>query len=57
MSITEKPELAPLDKLASQFGFAPPRDKGMNIVETFEAMLEGTVSAVITGLRLRRKAV
>ncbi|BCQ29059.1 hypothetical protein NK8_72490 (plasmid) [Caballeronia sp. NK8] len=48
VGITEKPELAPLDKLASQFGFEPPREKGMNIVETFEAMLEGKVSAVIS---------
>ena len=47
VGITEKPELAPLDKLASQFGFEPPREKGMNIVETFEAMLDGKVSAVI----------
>jgi molybdopterin-dependent oxidoreductase alpha subunit len=47
VGITEKPELAPLDKLASQFGFDPPRDKGMNVVEAFEAMIEGKVSAVI----------
>jgi molybdopterin-dependent oxidoreductase alpha subunit len=47
VGITEKPELAPLDKLASQFGFEPPREKGMNIVETFEAMLDGKVSAII----------
>jgi molybdopterin-dependent oxidoreductase alpha subunit len=47
VGITEKPELAPLDKLASQFNFEPPREKGMNIVETFEAMLDGKVSAVI----------
>ncbi|SAL83800.1 oxidoreductase alpha (molybdopterin) subunit [Caballeronia terrestris] len=47
VGITEKPELAPLDKLASQFGFDPPRDKGMNVVEAFEAMIEGKVSAVV----------
>jgi anaerobic selenocysteine-containing dehydrogenase len=47
VGITEKPELAPLDKLASQFNFEPPREKGMNIVEAFEAMLDGQVSAVI----------
>ena len=47
VGITEKPELAPLDKLASQFNFEPPREKGMNIVEAFEAMLDGKVSAVI----------
>jgi anaerobic selenocysteine-containing dehydrogenase len=30
VGISEKPELVPLDKLAAQFGFDPPRDKGMN---------------------------
>jgi molybdopterin-dependent oxidoreductase alpha subunit len=38
VGITEKPELAPLDKLAQQFSFEPPRKKGMNIVEAFEGM-------------------
>ena len=47
VGITEKPELAPLDKLANQFSFEPPRKKGMNTVEAFEAMVEGKVSAVI----------
>ena len=39
VGITEKPELAPLDRLAEQYGFAPPRDRGMNTVEACEAML------------------
>ncbi|MDR5837411.1 FdhF/YdeP family oxidoreductase [Caballeronia sp. LZ034LL] len=47
VGVTEKPELAPLDQLAKQFSFEPPRDKGMNTVEAFEAMLEGKVSAVL----------
>lgn len=47
VGITEKPELAPLDQLAKQFSFEPPREKGMNIVEAFEAMLEGKVKAMI----------
>ncbi len=47
MGITEKPELAPLDVLAKQFNFEPPRDKGMNIVEAFQAMIAGRVDAVI----------
>ncbi|MGF6978797.1 molybdopterin-dependent oxidoreductase alpha subunit [Paraburkholderia sp. JPY465] len=47
VGITEKPELAPLDQLAKQFSFAPPREKGMNIVEAFEAMLDGKVNAMI----------
>ncbi|KND61118.1 putative formate dehydrogenase oxidoreductase protein [Candidatus Burkholderia verschuerenii] len=47
VGITEKPELAPLDVLAEQFRFEPPREKGMNIVETFQAMIDGKVGAVI----------
>ncbi|CAB3805951.1 FdhF/YdeP family oxidoreductase [Pararobbsia alpina] len=47
VGITEKPELAPLDKLAQQFSFEPPRKKGMNIVETFEAMVKGGVTGVV----------
>lgn len=47
VGITEKPELAPLDQLASQFGFEPPRHKGMNVVEAFEAMIDGHVRAVL----------
>ncbi|MGA7776826.1 MAG: FdhF/YdeP family oxidoreductase [Paraburkholderia sp.] len=47
VGITEKPELAPLDQLAKQFSFEPPRTKGRNTVEAFEAMVRGEVSAVI----------
>ncbi|HEY1300929.1 MAG TPA: FdhF/YdeP family oxidoreductase, partial [Stellaceae bacterium] len=47
VGITEKPELAPLDKLAEQFGFAPPRDKGRNTVETCEGVLNGEVRGFI----------
>lgn len=47
VGITEKPELAPLDRLAEQFSFEPPRGKGMNTVEAFEAMVAGKVSAVV----------
>lgn len=50
VGITEKPELAPLDKLASQFRFTPPREKGMNTVEACEGILSGKVDAFI-GLR------
>ncbi|SFU26296.1 FdhF/YdeP family oxidoreductase [Paraburkholderia aspalathi] len=46
VGITEKPELAPLDKLAQQFSFEPPRKKGTNTVEAFEAMVKGEVTAV-----------
>jgi molybdopterin-dependent oxidoreductase alpha subunit len=47
VGITEKPELAPLDKLKAQFGFEPPRDKGLNTVEACEGVLAGTVNGFI----------
>jgi molybdopterin-dependent oxidoreductase alpha subunit len=47
VGITEKPELAPLDKLEEQYGFAPPRMKGMNTVEACEAILARRVPAFI----------
>ena len=47
VGITEKPELAPLDQLAKQFSFEPPRKKGLNTVEAFEAMVKGDVKAVV----------
>ncbi|WP_250535740.1 FdhF/YdeP family oxidoreductase [Caballeronia sp. AZ10_KS36] len=46
VGITEKPELAPLDQLAKQFSFEPPRKKGLNTVEAMEAAVKGTVKAV-----------
>jgi molybdopterin-dependent oxidoreductase alpha subunit len=46
VGITEKPELAPLDKLKEQYGFEPPRDKGLNTVEMCEAMRAGKVKAL-----------
>ena len=45
VGITEKPELAPLDRIAEQFGFAPPREEGMNTVEACEGVLAGKVKA------------
>jgi molybdopterin-dependent oxidoreductase alpha subunit len=47
VGITEKPELAPLDKLAELYGFEPPRDKGLNTVETCEGVLDGRIRAFI----------
>lgn len=47
VGITEKPELAPLDKLEEQYGFAPPREPGMNTVEACEGILAGRVQAFI----------
>jgi molybdopterin-dependent oxidoreductase alpha subunit len=47
VGITEKPELVPLDRLAEQYGFSPPRKKGMTTVEVCEAVLSGKVKAFI----------
>ncbi|SEK17126.1 MULTISPECIES: FdhF/YdeP family oxidoreductase [unclassified Variovorax] len=47
VGITEKPELAPLDKLAEMYGFEPPRAKGLNTVETCEGVLSGQVRAFV----------
>ena len=47
VGITEKPELAPLDKLKSMFDFEPPREKGLNTVEACEAVLAGNIKAFI----------
>jgi molybdopterin-dependent oxidoreductase alpha subunit len=47
VGITEKPELAPLDKLAELYRFEPPRDKGLNTVETCEGVLSGAVRGFV----------
>jgi len=40
VGITEKPELAPLDKLREQYGFEPPRDEGLTTVDACAAILK-----------------
>ena len=45
VGITEKPELIPMDVLAEQYGFEPPRETGLNTVEACEAILAGGVDA------------
>ncbi|WP_448663905.1 FdhF/YdeP family oxidoreductase [Sphingomonas sp. CJ20] len=47
VGMSEKPELVPLDKLAEQFGFDLPRDKGMTTVDVCEGVLDGSVQAFI----------
>ena len=47
VGITEKPELAPLDKLKELFGFEPPREKGRTTVEVVEGVIDGSVKAFI----------
>jgi molybdopterin-dependent oxidoreductase alpha subunit len=47
VGITEKPELAPLDKLKALYDFEPPREKGLNTVEACEGILAGEVTAFL----------
>ena len=47
VGIAEKTELVPLDKMAERYGFAPPREDGMNTVEACEAIAAGKVSAFV----------
>jgi molybdopterin-dependent oxidoreductase alpha subunit len=47
VGMTEKPELAPLDKLAGLYDFEPPRDKGLDTVATCRGVIEGSVKAFI----------
>ena len=47
VGVTEKPELVPMDRLAEQYGFEPPRDTGMNTVEACEGILAGRVKAFL----------
>lgn len=47
VGIADKPELVPLDMLAKQFGFDPPREKGMKTVEACEGIIAGKVKAFI----------
>lgn len=48
VGITEKPALAPLDMLAAQYQFAPPRTKGLNTVEACQGILDGSVQAFVS---------
>ncbi|MGX1100949.1 FdhF/YdeP family oxidoreductase [Amorphus sp. MBR-141] len=45
VGITEKPALAPLDKLKDLYGFEPPREKGVTTVEACEGIVDGSVKA------------
>src|SRR5206468_11786856 len=47
VGITEQPELAPLDTLKELYDFEPPREKGLNTVETCEGILGGSVKAFV----------
>ena len=47
VGITEKPELAPLDKLEEQYKFTAPRETGMSTVHACQAILKGGINAFI----------
>lgn len=47
VGIAEKVELVPLDRLADQYGFAPPREDGLNTVEACEAIVAGEIRAFV----------
>jgi molybdopterin-dependent oxidoreductase alpha subunit len=47
VGITEKTELAPVDRLRELYGFEPPREKGLDTVETCRGVIDGSVRAVI----------
>lgn len=47
VGITEKPELAPLEKLEKRYGFKAPREKGLNTVETCKGVLDGSVRGFV----------
>jgi molybdopterin-dependent oxidoreductase alpha subunit len=48
VGISEKPELVPLDKIQSQFGFDPPRDKGLTTVDACEGIKDGSVKGFLS---------
>ncbi len=48
VGITEKPELAPLDKLKELYEFEPPRQKGLATVDACQGILDGTVKAFMS---------
>ena len=43
MGIWERPPDAFLDRMQSALGFAPPREHGLDVVESIKAMLDGRV--------------
>lgn len=47
VGIADDPDLVPLDRLADQYGFEPPRERGRDTVATCEGVLDGTVKAFI----------
>ena len=48
VGITEKTELAPVDKLKERYGFEPPTQKGLDTVEACGGVIDGTVKAFVS---------
>jgi molybdopterin-dependent oxidoreductase alpha subunit len=47
VGITEKTELAPLDKLAELYGFEPPRWDGLTTIQACRGVIDGSVKAFV----------
>lgn len=47
VGIADDPALVPLDRLAEQYGFEPPRKKGLNTVACCQGVLDGSVHGFI----------
>jgi molybdopterin-dependent oxidoreductase alpha subunit len=47
MGIDEKPSAAFLDRLEAAFGFAPPREPGLDTVSSIQAMLDGQAKVFV----------
>jgi molybdopterin-dependent oxidoreductase alpha subunit len=48
VGITEKTELAPVEKLKELYGFDPPTEKGLDTVEAIGGIIDGTVKAFVS---------
>ncbi|MFK3889397.1 FdhF/YdeP family oxidoreductase [Sphingomonas sp. NPDC079357] len=48
VGITEKTELAPVEKLRERYGFSPPTEKGLDTVEACRGIIDGTVKAFLS---------
>ncbi len=47
VGIADRPDLVPLDRLATQYGFEPPRERGLDTVSACEGVIDGSVKAFI----------
>ncbi|WP_315760506.1 FdhF/YdeP family oxidoreductase [Sphingomonas sp. Y38-1Y] len=47
VGITEKTELAPVEKLKEIYGFDPPTEKGLDTIETCRGIIDGSVRAFL----------